>query len=149
MKEPELCGSAGSIAAMEYHISARCLSYCHIATLACRSQNTSSICTVHAHLQRMQHRSTLVIPTDEGLRYLPDMPTLFRPEHSGTLVFNSAYQSQRNEASARASQPGNPGLCGHSCNGPAFRLSRPTAHGRHQPAMELRTPMPVRSLAHS
>lgn len=118
---------------MGHRISARCLSYCHIATLAGRSQNTPTrlahqhTCDsmdVHAHLRRMQYRSALVIPANEGLQSLPDTPTLFRPQHSGTLAPNSGCQSQRNEVSARASQPCHPDLCGHSCNCPALRLSR-------------------------
>lgn len=61
---------------MGHRISARCLSYCHIATLAGRSQNTPTrvahqhTCDsidVHAHLRRMQYHSTLVIPANEGL----------------------------------------------------------------------------------
>lgn len=121
---------------MGHRISAGCFSYCHIATLAGRSRNTGA---QYAHLRRMQRRSALVIPANEGLRNVPDTPTLFRPEHSGTLALNSGCQSQRNEVPARASQP----FVYLPC------IQALTARSGHHAAVELRANVPVCSLTHT
>lgn len=144
---------------MGHRISARCLSYCHIATLAGRSQNTPTrvahqhTCDsldVHAHLRRMQHRSTLVMPANEGLhlcrirrRYL-DHDTLanWRP----IPVVNLSETRCQHEPASPATL-----ICvGLSCNCPALRLSRlaagiisPGSFGRpyrfaHSDALEAR-----------
>lgn len=83
------------------------------------------MCTIHAYLRRMHHRSALVIPANEGPQYLPDMPTFFPPEHSGTLAGAQFRLSISAKRGASTSQPARlPLASGHSCNCHAVRLSR-------------------------
>ena len=101
--------------------------YCHIATLAGRSLNTSSTC-VHITCTSAANAASLRTGEIPQTRDLNICRTCRRSFSTTRTLWHTGaqfrFQSQRNEEPARASQPGYPCLCGHSCNCPAVRLPR-------------------------